>query len=232
MSEFAARFGSGPEAAGAAGAAGPSRQGPPPSEEPWVCEVFDSVRSCLSPARSGFSVEEVFDRLDKLQSADGGLSPAEFDKMILTYRPELSVQQLKKLFALVNTSGSGHISLREFKRRFGETVDQPRREPGATTPSLPAAEEGRQGEAWAHKVLEKVRNCLSPERSGHSIEEVFRRLDRLDKADNTLSPKEFFKMILTYEQGLSSQQLQRLFALVNASGSGKITYSEFKKRFG
>mmetsp|Transcript_16365 Transcript_16365/g.38380 ORF Transcript_16365/g.38380 Transcript_16365/m.38380 type:complete len:118 (+) Transcript_16365:71-424(+) len=89
-----------------------------PRMEPWMQEFLSKVRVCLSEARCGLPLEEVFRRLDRLETADGALSRAEFDRMILAYAPELSPPQLHRLFALVNTSGSGRISFLEFQSFF------------------------------------------------------------------------------------------------------------------
>jgi len=199
-------------------------------EEHGMDEVLTLVRDCLRPERSGLRIEEVFRRIDKLDIADGTLSQGEFDKMILTYRPDLSTAQLQKLFRLVNASGSGKITFDEFAKHF-------RSAPARPPPTNPAAgsvggTKGPAEEAWAREVLDLVKSCLSPERCGLKIEDVFLRLDDLDKADNTLSRTEFDKMILTYKPGLKAAQLQTLFSLVNLSGSGKITFEEFVRRFG
>ena len=39
-------------------------------------------------------------------------------------------------------------------------------------------------EPWAREILNTVRACLGPARSGLSIEEVFRRLDCFDSQDS------------------------------------------------
>ena len=45
----------------------------------------------LSPTETKLSIEEVFQRLDGLDSKDNALSRVEFDKMVLTYKPGLPV---------------------------------------------------------------------------------------------------------------------------------------------
>lgn len=90
---------------------------PPPVEAPWEAEILDFVRSCLSSARSGMTITQVFRQLDISNS--NTMTPFEFNRMITAYRPDLSPEHLQSLFAKVNTSGSGVISVGEFVRRFG-----------------------------------------------------------------------------------------------------------------
>merc|ERR1712232_699010 len=90
---------------------------PPPVEQPWETEVLDLARSCLSVGRSGFGITEVFRRLDITKS--NTLTPYEFNRVMTTYKPELTQPQLDQLFLKVNTSRSGAITLGEFTRRFG-----------------------------------------------------------------------------------------------------------------
>merc|ERR1711920_427705 len=86
---------------------------------------------------------------------------------------------------------------------------------------------------WITETIAKLRDRLSPARSKMSTEDVFKKLDGLDKADNTLSRAEFDKMVLTYDDlKVTKLQLQELFSFVNASGSGSISYKEFKEHFG
>jgi Ca2+-binding EF-hand superfamily protein len=195
------------------------------TEEYWVHEVFDTIAINLSPARSGFSIEEVFRRLDGLDLRDNSLSRAEFDKVILTYKPDLNEQQRSHLFALVNTSGSGKISFHEFKQRFDSAM-----------PSRSAIEH-RVGpmlvdDPFVCEVLGIVAAHLNKAKSMFSIEEIFRRLDGLDKTDNYLSQSEFVKLVTTYVPKLSTEQLARLFSSVNVSGSGRFSFVEFKRAFG
>lgn len=89
----------------------------PPVEQPWETEVLDTVRSCLSVARSGLTITEVFRRLDL--NHDETMEMLEFNRMIQAYRPDLTAAHLDSLFRKVNTSNSGAISLSEFVRRFG-----------------------------------------------------------------------------------------------------------------
>lgn len=88
-------------------------------EEPWETEVLDAIRDKFHPGRSGMSIEDIFSRLDRLESAEDVLSLVEFDRIVRTYRPDLPLQKVKRLFALVNASRSGKISLEEFSRRLG-----------------------------------------------------------------------------------------------------------------
>lgn len=192
------------------------------SETNWQCGILDTVRSCLSQERCGMAIEEVFKRLDKLETSDNALSPAEFNKMILTYNPDVSPLQLVKLFATVNTSGSGQITFAEFTKRLGP--------PTASISTLDTLANAT--ESWIPETIAMVRDCLSPARSKMAIEEVFKRLDKLEKADGAISQPEFDKMVLTYKSALTQAQLQQLFAFVNTSRSGLISLNEFKEHFG
>lgn len=85
-------------------------------EEPWEREILNLVRTCLSKARSGMALADVFKRLDLSNS--GTLTRFEFDRMVSAYRPDVTKPQLNRLFAIVNKSGTGEISQREFIQRF------------------------------------------------------------------------------------------------------------------
>mmetsp|Transcript_68667 Transcript_68667/g.154309 ORF Transcript_68667/g.154309 Transcript_68667/m.154309 type:complete len:417 (-) Transcript_68667:85-1335(-) len=89
----------------------------PPAEEPWQTQVLDLVKSCLSTSRTQLTASEVFRRLDIDNNQT--LSSFEFNRVVTTYQPNLTQQQLEALFYKVNISGSGSISLGEFVRRFG-----------------------------------------------------------------------------------------------------------------
>lgn len=88
-----------------------------PIEAPWESEVLDLVRECLSYARSGMKITDVFRRLDITGS--NTMTQYEFNRMVSAYRPDLTTDQLNQLFYKVNTSRSGAITLGEFVRRFG-----------------------------------------------------------------------------------------------------------------
>merc|ERR1711971_124414 len=84
--------------------------------EPWERDILSTIRSCLSFQRSGFQLHQAFERLNVSQS--GFLDPYEFDRMAVAYFPELSAEQLQRLFADVNASGSGKITYAEFAATF------------------------------------------------------------------------------------------------------------------
>merc|ERR1712039_1145939 len=115
---------------------------------------------------------------------------------------------------------------------MGKEVTQKKsagQEPGSET-SQKKASARKPEKKWITETIAKLRDRLSPSRSKMSTEEVFKRLDGIDKADNTLSRAEFDKMVLTYDDlKVTKLQLQELFSFVNASGSGSISYKEFKE---
>jgi len=88
----------------------------PKMEALWEKEVLDTIRSNLSYQSCGFTLPEVFQRLDISNS--GFLEPYEFDRMAITYFPQLQPMQLKQLFSTVNVSCSGKITYYEFSQRF------------------------------------------------------------------------------------------------------------------
>jgi len=90
---------------------------PPPPEEAWESEVLETVRSCLSVGRSGLSITEVFRRLDI--NNNESMDVVEFQRMVTAYRQDLAQAHVEALFLKVNTSGTGHITMSEFVRRFG-----------------------------------------------------------------------------------------------------------------
>jgi len=87
------------------------------AEMPWETEVLDLVKSCLSVARSGMTITEVFRRLDV--DASNEMSWSEFKRLMKTYRNDLSDYHLEQLFYKVNTSRTGSITMGEFVLRFG-----------------------------------------------------------------------------------------------------------------
>lgn len=87
------------------------------AEAPWETEVLDLVKSCLSVARSGMTITEVFRRLDVDQSNE--MSWSEFCRLIKNYRQDLEDYHIEQLFYRVNTSRTGSISMGEFVLRFG-----------------------------------------------------------------------------------------------------------------
>lgn len=111
-----------PPAAASAGRPPPAAEPVEPVEEleePWAKDILDMIKDSFHPARSKLSIGEIFGRLQRLQQLDEALTPSEFDKIVRSYRPELSQRSVRRLFALVNRSGSGRISRAEFERRFG-----------------------------------------------------------------------------------------------------------------
>jgi len=87
-----------------------------PQEELCQREILDVVRGALGNGRAGLAIRDVFRRLDLDGSCTMGR--AEFDRMILEFRPGLSYVELGALFNVVNISGSGAITQGEFIRRF------------------------------------------------------------------------------------------------------------------
>jgi len=85
-------------------------------QKSWHEDVLDTVKDCLSFARSGVAIYEVFARLNTSKS--GFLDSYEFDRMVLAYYPELVQHHLQQLFAIVNRSGSGQITQSEFIQQF------------------------------------------------------------------------------------------------------------------
>merc|ERR1712226_939533 len=63
------------------------------SQVTWQNEVLDSIKDCLSFPRSGFSIHEVFARLNTSKS--GFLDSYEFDRMVLAQFPEFVPHQLQ-----------------------------------------------------------------------------------------------------------------------------------------
>merc|ERR550525_595773 len=74
---------------------------------------------------------------------------------------------------------------------------------------------------WEAQILDLVRSCLSTDRTGMSIAEVWRRLD-IDN-NNTMTSYEFNRMVLAYRPDLTQQHLDQLFYKVNISRSGFIS---------
>jgi len=93
------------------------RKGTAPFEAAWETEILDLMRSCFKERSGGMSITEVFRRLN--YTGTNSLSMAEFSRMVLTYRPDLTVTQVETLFYKVNLTRSGGISIGEFVQRFG-----------------------------------------------------------------------------------------------------------------
>lgn len=77
-------------------------------EVPWMHQVFRAL--------ADIPTEEFFGQVANITSQDNSLSRAEFAELVLRHKPHLKPQQIKQLFSLVNTSGSGRVSMLEFKR--------------------------------------------------------------------------------------------------------------------
>ena len=200
------------------------------SQEPWVKEVLGSIRSCFSEARSGLPIKDVFQRLDGLEHADNSLSRPEFNKMVLTYAPGLSPQQLQQLFALVNASGSGGISFEEFDRHLGPSSEA-LGGAGPLDPDTDAGVHAWMSEPWAFEALGVVASCIRQALPGVPVDELFRGLDGFQAYDCSLSAAGFHKMVHAYRPGLTEQQMRRLFSLVNRSGTGALSLGEFRAIF-
>lgn len=91
------------------------------------------------------------------------------------------------------------------------------------------AEKGRPMDPWEKDVLDTIKSCLSFPRSGFRLHEAFERLNT--SKSGYLDSYEFDRMATAYYPELHPQQLRNLFATVNMSGSGRITYDEFSRRF-
>lgn len=94
-------------------------------------------------------------------------------------------------------------------------------------PLLPPPEE----EPWAREVLDTIRRSFHPSKSDMPIDRIFSSLDRIESADNALSLAEFEKLVRTYRPELAGRHVRHLFSLVNLSGSGRISFVEFRRRF-
>lgn len=88
-----------------------------PVEAYWEKEFLDLIRSCFKERSGGMTIGEVFRRLNL--SGTNQLSLPEFQRMVLTYQPDLTAAQVESLFYKVNISRTGSINLGEFVRRFG-----------------------------------------------------------------------------------------------------------------
>lgn len=88
-------------------------------ELPWARDVLESLRACWQPSTTRLATEELFGRFLGPHAADGCMSMQDFDRVVRAYRPELFPRHVQQLFALVNESGTGKITLAEFTRRFG-----------------------------------------------------------------------------------------------------------------
>jgi Ca2+-binding EF-hand superfamily protein len=91
--------------------------GTQPFEAVWEKDILDLIRSCFKERSGGMPITEVFRRLN--YTGSNSLSMAEFSRMVLTYRPDLTVNQVESLFYKVNLTRSDGISIGEFVQRFG-----------------------------------------------------------------------------------------------------------------
>lgn len=91
--------------------------GTQPFEAVWEKDILDLIRSCFKERSGGMPITEVFRRLN--YTGSNSLSMAEFSRMVLTYRPDLTVNQVESMFYKVNLTRSGGISMGEFVQRFG-----------------------------------------------------------------------------------------------------------------
>jgi len=86
------------------------------AEEPWMGEVVDMVRSCLSHAAPGPPARDATSRTSRPGAVARTLSRAEFAELVLRHKPELRPQQLKRAFSFLNVSGSGRLTLAELQQ--------------------------------------------------------------------------------------------------------------------
>lgn len=80
------------------------------------------------------------------------------------------------------------------------------------------------------RLLKHIQDCVSVGKSGMTIDEVFKRLDN---DSGGIAVDTFATIVQAYSQTEQSDaDVHRLFLLVNSSGSGTISFSEFVSRFG
>eukprot|EP00933_Yihiella_yeosuensis_P061632 TRINITY_DN6446_c0_g1_i1.p1 TRINITY_DN6446_c0_g1~~TRINITY_DN6446_c0_g1_i1.p1 ORF type:complete len:441 (-),score=69.51 TRINITY_DN6446_c0_g1_i1:20-1342(-) len=211
--------------------------------------VGDRIRYIGNKFREqGLDFKRAFSIFDL--NGDGFMSRDEWDRAMSLIGPELQSSDVESVFRRFDQNQDGYLNVAEFQDFFQNAMDlQPAvavaRPTGAHTPAPPARPTGAHTPApparptplpmpveaaWETEVLDLVRSCLSYERSGMKITEVFRRLDIANS--NTMTQYEFNRIVSTYRSDLSPDHLAALFYKVNVSKTGAITLGEFVRRFG
>eukprot|EP00440_Ansanella_granifera_P016884 gb/GFBE01018347.1/.p1 GENE.gb/GFBE01018347.1/~~gb/GFBE01018347.1/.p1 ORF type:complete len:417 (+),score=91.06 gb/GFBE01018347.1/:1-1251(+) len=198
-------------------------------------------------ADKALNVWESFATFDR--NRDGHLSRDEWLRAmsVLELQPHLCSDDFEAVFQFFDRNGDGQVSICEFYQFVVEAMARRPALGDVAYPSLlrqgvqalPAAKpvvvlqppKQLVVEApWESEVLDLVRSCLSEERSGMRISEVFRRLD-VDNS-STMTAYEFNRMVTAYRPELSAAQLEQLFHKVNTSKTGAISFGEFSRRLG
>lgn len=91
------------------------------SREPWMEEVVAAVAKCARESTS--AVHAAFHQRSDGRPG-GALTRSSFADLLLPLRPDLKPQQLKKLFSLVNASGSGEATFAECAKFFGLDAEE------------------------------------------------------------------------------------------------------------
>lgn len=199
--------------------------------ESMIVRLGDKFRA------EGRSVSDLFHVFDR--NYDGFLTREEWYRAMKTFEAPsnpISNEEIEAVFCRFDINGDGYLAIQEvdtfFKDCIGRSVGRDAYNPQVTPAygALPVYVPPPVEQPWETEVLETVRSCLGVGRSGMTITEVFRRLD-IDHG-GTMEIVEFNRMVSAYRPDLTSQHMDSLFRKVNTSGSGRITLSEFVRRFG
>ena len=156
----------------------------------------------------GVNLDEAFRAFD--DNGDGLVSPVELSRGLRSLNLGLSSRQIEAVIAHMDRDGDGHVSLKDFKRKF-QTVARPH---------WPAEGSGRSSVQQLQTVFRTHRVDL---------ETAFRAFDR--NGDGVISPAEFRRGLQSLSLDLTSQQIADLVSHMDRDGDGHVDLADFRRQF-
>eukprot|EP00947_MAST-08B_sp_MAST-8B-sp1_P003484 g3484.t1 len=210
-----------------------------PEDMKWQATVIETVcRRIFSTCSNLKEAFQVFDVND-----DGTIEYEEFLETLKGLKLGLTDQQIFELMRSIDENANATIDFTEFSQRFRVTFNEMKLKEGTTMRQ--ASADGKVGDggggaagggagsssgdkeihAEDREVLKQVGEAIF--KHLESIDNAFARFDA--NGDGALSVEEFANALS--ELGVGCDQEQRLFNIVDANDSGRISYVEFVAAF-